>query len=432
MDASGNLWLMGGNGYAASVGILNDLWKYDPTVNQWTWIGGSNTINAFGVYGTVGTAAVSNQPGARSGAVSWTDGSGNFWLFGGQGNAASASGYMNDMWKYVPATGQWTWMKGDNTVNQSGNYGFQFLGLSSNKPGSKYLATSSIDATGDLWMFAGYGQTASGLFDLLEAWKYSTSSNNWTWIYGNLSTSLTAVYGTQLTPNSSNRPGGREGAMVWRDGSDNFWGFAGYGYNASSQGYLNDLWTVRSSPLLPVQMVSFTGAVDSRDVNLQWQTAQEINTAYYNLQRSYTGNDFTIVRRLPAISTSSANTYRYLDAEALKNNSTAYYRLQIVDKDGTITYSNILKVGRANTRLEVSVFPNPVHTILNIAISNNTPETGILKIVNIAGMKVRQENVDLVNGSLNRAISISQLPTGTYVLSITTAATKISETFVKQ
>jgi hypothetical protein len=46
---------------------------------------------------------MSNVPGARYVAISWTDGSGNLWLFGGQGYDSSGSdGYLNDLWEYVP------------------------------------------------------------------------------------------------------------------------------------------------------------------------------------------------------------------------------------------------------------------------------------------------------------------------------------------
>ena len=103
-DASGNLWLFGGQG-EDSVGNnaqpLNDLWQYNRSQNQWTWMSGSDLIDAGGVYGTQGSPAATNQPGARSGAVAWTDLSGNVWLFGGFGLAGTDSGsdgYLNDLW----------------------------------------------------------------------------------------------------------------------------------------------------------------------------------------------------------------------------------------------------------------------------------------------------------------------------------------------
>jgi hypothetical protein len=57
--------------------------EFSPEVNTWTWVSGSDTDGALGVYGTQGTVSASNVPGSRFGAVSWIDGSGNLWLAGG-------------------------------------------------------------------------------------------------------------------------------------------------------------------------------------------------------------------------------------------------------------------------------------------------------------------------------------------------------------
>jgi N-acetylneuraminic acid mutarotase len=102
-DASGNLWLFGGDGYdsTGNFGNLNDLWNY--SAGQWTWISGANTVGQPGTYGAQGTASPINAPGARLSAVGWTDASGNFWLFGGGGyDSTGTSGYLNDLWKYEP------------------------------------------------------------------------------------------------------------------------------------------------------------------------------------------------------------------------------------------------------------------------------------------------------------------------------------------
>jgi hypothetical protein len=62
-------------------GLLNDLWKFSSV--EWTWMDGSNLADQPGTYGTVGVGNANNVPSARQGAVSWTDISGNFWLFAG-------------------------------------------------------------------------------------------------------------------------------------------------------------------------------------------------------------------------------------------------------------------------------------------------------------------------------------------------------------
>jgi len=123
-DSQGNLWLFGGLAYG--YGFSEDLWKYNPATNMWTWIKGDNTGNHLGIYGTKGVADPANNPGSRQLAISWTDALGNFWLFGGQGLAASGTnGYLNDLWKYDISSNQWTWVSGDSVNNQLGVFGSQ-------------------------------------------------------------------------------------------------------------------------------------------------------------------------------------------------------------------------------------------------------------------------------------------------------------------
>jgi N-acetylneuraminic acid mutarotase len=115
-DKGGNLWLFGGSGYdsAGNEGILNDLWEFSPLSGMWTWMGGSSAVpqscantnqcGQSGVYGALGTPAAGNMPGARDGSVSWTDASGNLWLFGGNGyDSTGTLGSLNDLWEYLPS-----------------------------------------------------------------------------------------------------------------------------------------------------------------------------------------------------------------------------------------------------------------------------------------------------------------------------------------
>src|SRR6185437_777028 len=80
--------------------------------NEWTWIDGANGANnAPATYGPQGTAGFSYTPGARDYPVSWTDASGNFWLFGGYGYTSTSikQGDLNDLWEFNSKTG-WKWV----------------------------------------------------------------------------------------------------------------------------------------------------------------------------------------------------------------------------------------------------------------------------------------------------------------------------------
>jgi hypothetical protein len=232
-DASGNLWLSGGWGQDANgnSGNLNDLWKYTPSTAEWTWMSGSNTAGQGGVYGTLGVPAAGNVPGGRSGASSWTDASGNLWLFGGGDSNGNS---FNDLWKYMPSTGQWTWMSGSDSGNQPGVYGTKGVPAAGNVPGARNCAASWMDSSGNLWLFGGNPSGSSVLNDL---WKYTPSTGEWTWMSGSNTVNQPGVYGTLGVPAPGNVPGSHANAVSWTDSSGNFWLFGGFG-----AGDLNDLW----------------------------------------------------------------------------------------------------------------------------------------------------------------------------------------------
>jgi N-acetylneuraminic acid mutarotase len=179
-DASGNLWVFGGTGYdsTGAQGELNALWKYSPSSNQWTWVGGSNTVNAPGVYGTQGVAAAPNTPGARHYMSTWTDAAGNFWVFGGTGyDSTGAYNELNDLWKYSPSSNQWTWIGGSNTVSAPGVYGTQGVAAATNMPGARDNMWVWKDGS-NVWLFGGEGLNVSGADpnapEWNDLWKYPT------------------------------------------------------------------------------------------------------------------------------------------------------------------------------------------------------------------------------------------------------------------
>ena len=241
IDSAGNFWLFGGisidsNGRA---GQLNDLWKY--TNGEWTWESGSNVVDQEGTYGTQGTPAPGNVPGARDWAVSWIDSSGSLWVFGGVGfDSTGVIGILNDLWKF--SNGQWTWMSGSSLANQAGVYGTRGMPSPVNVPGYRQLAISWTDSSGNFWLFGGNGvDSASGVGLLNDLWKYS--NGEWTWMSGSNLINQNGVYGTQGVIAPGNIPGARLESSSWIDANGNLWLFGGYGEPASgTEGNLSDLW----------------------------------------------------------------------------------------------------------------------------------------------------------------------------------------------
>jgi len=243
-DQSGNLWLFGGSVFPKpNASFLNDLWEFNPATSEWTWVSGSNTLFAEGVYGTLGVAAPANVPGARSGSLSWTDQSGNLWLFGGIGLAGGGGivGGLNDLWEFNPATSEWTWVGGSNSF-VANDYACGTLGVpdpvgGSNGPCARAGSASWTDLNGNFWLFGGGGMGDSDL------WKFSPTTMMWT-NFSFKNVPLNGVYGTLGVPAPTNAPGARYDAVSWTDQSGNLWLFGGDPYYLNDDGFhrFNDLW----------------------------------------------------------------------------------------------------------------------------------------------------------------------------------------------
>jgi cell division septation protein DedD len=230
-----------------SFSFLNDLWKYDPATNNWTWMKGADFPNQYGIYGTQGLAAPDNTPGARSNAVSWTDASGNLWLFSGYGRTRenTFAGYYNDLWKYEPASGHWTWIKGADFTNQPATYGIKGVEAPENAPGARNTAVSWTDLSGNLWLFGGRGMgaNANSFGYLNDLWKYNPATGGWTWIKGADTSYQPGICKHYGVADSDNTPGARVLPVSWTDTQGALWLFGGSGYDCGGyQAYLGDLW----------------------------------------------------------------------------------------------------------------------------------------------------------------------------------------------
>ncbi|MGK5082016.1 choice-of-anchor D domain-containing protein [Bdellovibrionota bacterium FG-1] len=208
----------------------------------WTWLAGSGSPNLVGDYGVMGTGALTNLPGSRSGAYSWKDLSGNFWLFGGYGyDSVGSLGNLNDLWKYDGTN--WTWVGGSRYYGQPGVYGVQGVAAGANVPGGREQGLSWVDSSGNFWLLGGYGHdVGDNLGFLNDLWKFN--GTQWKWVSGGSSRNPSGVYGVKGVAAGANVPGGRSASTGWIDASNNLWLFGGIGYDTAStgSGYLSDLW----------------------------------------------------------------------------------------------------------------------------------------------------------------------------------------------
>jgi N-acetylneuraminic acid mutarotase len=105
-DAAGNAFLYGGVGVdsAGHAGYLADLWEFDSTTGDWTWLGGSASAGTIGSYRVIGDPSLLNEPGSRTLANLWIEERGTVWLFGGFGLGATTQvSPLNDLWAFNPS-----------------------------------------------------------------------------------------------------------------------------------------------------------------------------------------------------------------------------------------------------------------------------------------------------------------------------------------
>lgn len=429
VDTAGNFWLFGGNGYATSgaVGYLNDLWKYDVSTNEWTWVNGDNITGQTTVYGTQGVASSTNKPGIRMYGGSWVDNNNNLWFFGG---GSTTSFLYADLWKYNISTNEWTWVKGPSLSLQNGIYGTQGVADINNNPGSRVYCNSWKDKDGNFWIFGGLGRSASGstTIRLNDLWKYNVNNNEWTWVKGSTAGNQNGIFGTLGIANNNNNPGTRSYSNGWTDNEGNLWLFGGFGYPASTttNAQLNDFWKFTLSTTLSVKIISVQAKIENNYTYITWNTANEKNIKQYIIQ---TGKSQSSFEDIGIVASKNLQNAQYQFAHQFAPNNLQYYRIKAVDYDGKETYSNIIKLDLKVKQQNISVYPNPANNQISIHHPTVNEPTQLI-ITNYLGVTIKR--IPIAAGSVYSNIQIQDLKSGTYTITIQTKNEFQSTKFIKQ
>ena len=169
--------------------------------------------------------------------------------------------------------------------------------------------------------------------------------------------------------------------------------------------------TIVMTTNVPLTLIGFQAERNATNTICTWQTTAELNTAYFILQRSTNGIEFTNEQTINAIGKSAEiNRYSYIDNKDLKNATTVYYRLQMVDKDGHFAFSKIVRINLTNNN-EISIYPNPAKDLVKIS----GKEITTVQITDINGRILLQRtniNSDFIS------IDIRDLSKGIYLINI--------------
>lgn len=167
---------------------------------------------------------------------------------------------------------------------------------------------------------------------------------------------------------------------------------------------------------LPVELTSFQANYNENLVTLTWQTATEINSYCFEVERS---NDNTTWVKIGSVN-AGGNSNKVLNYEYFDNITTDgkyYYRLKQIDLDGSFKYTSVVEVNAVMPMLYSlsQNYPNPFNptTKINYSIPVNAKVT--LNIYSITGELVTTlVDEDLTAGNYTIDFDASRLASGTY------------------
>ncbi|MEO1513739.1 MAG: T9SS type A sorting domain-containing protein [Bacteroidota bacterium] len=273
-------------------------------------------------------------------------------------------------------------------------------------PGDAVSLAVSSSNSGWFFNLQGSVSCASGVCSQ----KVISSSNN---VFVDLSTTTSVVTLSVSGTGSDNTTYSVSGAT-----NDLFVNHAIFG-NVGTVGM-----SVTLVPSLPVELLSFEAQATADDrVLLDWRTSSELNNDYFVVERSKDGQHFLPIDRVAGAGSSQVEL-QYKSWDHKPFSGTNYYRLQQVDFDGTIDYSDIRAVAFEAEKPVLSVFPNPTSDWLTISYEKSIGQ-GQVQLFSASGQLVQARQ--LPSDASQVQLPVNQLPEGIYWLSIQTDGQVYSE-----
>lgn len=194
------------------------------------------------------------------------------------------------------------------------------------------------------------------------------------------------------------------------------------------------IWVYRNAVVLPIELTTFNGKQQNKYIQLNWATASEINTNYFEVEYATDGNHFEKIGTVASKFHNSSVPSFYSINHDSPVNGINFYRIKQFDLDGSFKYSAIIPVQYNYSIVQsIKINPNPVVNHLNIALSISQKSDIVCRIYNMDGREVKSIAAAAHAGNNNIATDVSSLVKGTYILVIISKNELIAETkFLKQ
>jgi hypothetical protein len=173
--------------------------------------------------------------------------------------------------------------------------------------------------------------------------------------------------------------------------------------------------------VLPVKFVGLKAyTVSNNSINVDWQTAEEVNTNHYDVERSHDGTNFSKILSTPVKGNNGAY-YSLNDPQPFADVN--YYRIKAVENTGEVLYSNVVKVSMQQLKPGISVFPNPVADgKTSLQLNNMAKGNCKVKLFSNTGQEVFSSNIKNTGSSGSYPLEIGRaVSAGIYQLTLTDA-----------
>ncbi|MBL0357796.1 MAG: T9SS type A sorting domain-containing protein [Chitinophagaceae bacterium] len=177
---------------------------------------------------------------------------------------------------------------------------------------------------------------------------------------------------------------------------------------------------------LPLTLGAFSlNTVNDAEVKLQWQTLQEINTAVFEIETSADGVAWNRIGNIAASGTSTTpRSYSLTDKRPLNFNSTIYYRLKMIDRDGSYTYSEVKTTRLKNAGVVIrNLSAQPIQKGQNaiFEIHSNEARNLSVTVFDVNGTTLSRKNTILIAGANRVEVPVSNNVTaqGVYFVKFT-------------
>ncbi|MBL0130961.1 MAG: T9SS type A sorting domain-containing protein [Chitinophagaceae bacterium] len=199
------------------------------------------------------------------------------------------------------------------------------------------------------------------------------------------------------------------------------------------QDLASNVWPTQST--LPVKLGTFNVTKQGNNAVIDWTTLTEINSDYFEIERSKDGINFVSAGTKQAAGNSAAAVnYQFIDPITI-NSGILYYRLKSVDLDAKSTYSKIVTLRlSASIVKDFNVYPNPFSSDLKVELKSTKETTITIRISNAAGQLVVSRKAVLQTGDNTVVLSseLSTLKSGMYMMEVVTEEGKLTQKIIRR